>query len=119
MIVDMILLDEKVISSTCDCYIRILRPPDCVNFWYVLLLQSTLIQGTIHASRLNTFRRRLSEGYVYSLSGFEVTRSNNNFPLSDSPVSIRFNDRTSFAETTNSKKDIPTELFRFRSHEQL
>ncbi|KAL0790276.1 hypothetical protein Bca101_006522 [Brassica carinata] len=91
MIVDMILLDEK----------------------------STLIQGTIHASRLNTFRRRLSEGYVYSLSGFEVTRSNNNFPLSDSPVSIRFNDRTSFAETTNSKKDIPTELFRFRSHEQL
>ncbi|WZZ45583.1 hypothetical protein YC2023_041842 [Brassica napus] len=64
-------------------------------------------------------RRRLSEGYVYSLSGFEVTRSNNNFPLSDSPVSIRFNDRTSFAETTNSKKDFPTELFRFRSHEQL
>ncbi|KAF3593098.1 hypothetical protein DY000_02024409 [Brassica cretica] len=88
MIVDMILLDEK----------------------------STLIQGTIHASRL---RRHLSEGSVYSLSGFEVTRSNNNFPLSDSPVSIRFNDRTSFAETTNSKKDIPTELFRFRSHEQL
>ncbi|KAG2294803.1 hypothetical protein Bca52824_041472 [Brassica carinata] len=84
MIVDMILLDEK----------------------------STLIQETIHASRLNTFKRRLSEGSVYSLSGFELTRSNNNFPLS-----IRFNDRTSFAETTNSKKDIPTELFRFRSYE--
>ena len=49
MIVDMILLDENVISSTYDCYIRILRPPDCVNFWYVLLLQSTLIQGTIHS----------------------------------------------------------------------
>nr|VDD37650.1 unnamed protein product [Brassica oleracea] len=45
----MILLDENVISSTYDCYIRILRPPDCVNFWYVLLLQSTLIQGTIHS----------------------------------------------------------------------
>ncbi|KAG5386457.1 hypothetical protein IGI04_037927 [Brassica rapa subsp. trilocularis] len=70
-------------------------------------------------SRLNTFRRRLSEGSVYSLSGFEVTRSNNIFPLSDSPVSIRFNDRTSFPETTNSKKDTPTELFRLCSHEQL
>ncbi|KAL0676130.1 hypothetical protein Bca4012_004111 [Brassica carinata] len=37
--------------------------------------------------------------------------------LTPPPVSIRFNDRTSFAETTNSKKDIPTELFRFRSYE--
>ena len=38
---------------------------------------------------------------------------------SDSPVSIRFNDGTFFETKTDSDKDIPTELFRFRSHEQL
>ncbi|XP_033144119.1 uncharacterized protein LOC103848292 [Brassica rapa] len=67
--------------------------------------QSTLIHGSINSSRVDTFRSRLSEGSVYSLSGFDVARANPKFRLSDSPVSIRFNDGT--------------ELFRFRSHEQL
>nr|VDC60245.1 unnamed protein product [Brassica rapa] len=81
--------------------------------------QSTLIHGSINSSRVDTFRRRLSEGSVYSLSGFDVARANPKFRLSDSPVSIRFNDGTFFEPKTDSDKDIPTELFRFRSHEQL
>ncbi|CAF1724314.1 unnamed protein product [Brassica napus] len=81
--------------------------------------QSTLIHGSINSSRIDTFRRRLSEGSVYFLSGFDIARSNPKFRLSDSLVSIRFNDETFFETKTDSDKDIPTELFRFRSHEQL
>ncbi|KAH0908103.1 LOW QUALITY PROTEIN: hypothetical protein HID58_031424, partial [Brassica napus] len=81
--------------------------------------QSTLIHGSINSSRVDTFRRRLSEGSVYSLSGFDVARANPKYRLSDSPVSIRFNDGTFFEPKTDSDKDIPTELFRFRSHEQF
>ncbi|KAF2538557.1 hypothetical protein F2Q68_00019764 [Brassica cretica] len=83
------------------------------------MLWSTLIHGSINSSRIDTFRRRLSEGSVYFLSGFDIARSNPKFRLSDSPVSIRFNDETFFETKTDSDKDIPTELFRFRSHEQL
>ncbi|WZZ34442.1 hypothetical protein YC2023_017843 [Brassica napus] len=54
--------------------------------------QSTLIQGTVNAARLDTYRELFVEGSVYSLSGFDVTRSDNKFRLSDAPVSIRFTD---------------------------
>lgn len=56
--------------------------------------QSTLIQGTVNAARLDTYRELFVEGSVYSLSGFDVTRSDNKFRLSDAPVSIRFTDGT-------------------------
>ncbi|KAF2574912.1 hypothetical protein F2Q70_00001723 [Brassica cretica] len=102
-----------------------LRAGRCSNTAEVRLLRfwearnSTLIHGSINSSRIDTFRRRLSEGSVYFLSGFDIARSNPKFRLSDSPVSIRFNDETFFETKTDSDKDIPTELFRFRSHEQL
>ncbi|KAJ4901702.1 hypothetical protein Rs2_15653 [Raphanus sativus] len=57
---------------------------------------STLIHGSINSTRVDTFRGRLNEGSLYSLSGFDVARSNPKFRLSDSPVSIRFGDGTSF-----------------------
>ncbi|XP_033131935.1 uncharacterized protein LOC117126863 [Brassica rapa] len=37
---------------------------------------STLVQGSVPASLQLTFRGRLTEGSVYTLSGFDVTRSN-------------------------------------------
>ncbi|CAN7043003.1 unnamed protein product, partial [Brassica rapa subsp. trilocularis] len=64
-------------------------------------------------------RQRFVEGSVYSLSGFDVTHSDNKFRLSDAPVSIRFTDGTAFDELTNSGKSIPTEMFRFQSYDQL
>ena len=92
----------------------------CVNVWFILdSLQSTLSHGIINSSRVDTFRRQFSEGSLYSLSGFDVGRSNPKSRLSDSLVSIRFNDGTFFETKTDSDKDIPTELFRFRSQEQL
>ncbi|KAL0876992.1 hypothetical protein Bca101_026697 [Brassica carinata] len=65
------------------------------------------------------FRNRLSKGSVYTLSSFDVTRSNPNFCLSDAPFSIRFNDGTSFDKLTESVRAIPTELFRFLPYKQL
>lgn len=56
---------------------------------------------------------------MYSLSGFDVTRSHNEFRLSDSPVSIRFADGTASEELTDSGNSIPTEMFRFHSYDQL
>ncbi|CAF2111223.1 unnamed protein product [Brassica oleracea var. botrytis] len=63
---------------------------------------SMLILGTMNATRSHTYRPYLSEGSIYSLSGFEVTQSNNNFHLSDAHVSIRFSDGTTFVELTTS-----------------
>ncbi|CAN6915098.1 hypothetical protein Bca4012_088252 [Brassica carinata] len=51
-----------------------------------------LIQRTVNSNRLHTLRDHLSEGSVYISSGFDFTRSNNDFRLSDAHVSIRFND---------------------------
>ncbi|KAG5410397.1 hypothetical protein IGI04_006716 [Brassica rapa subsp. trilocularis] len=80
---------------------------------------STLIQGSVPAAIQLTFRGRLSEGSVYTLSGFEVTRSNPKFRLSDGPVSIRFNEGTAFEKLATTTRIIPTEHFRFRPYEQI
>ncbi|CAN7071688.1 unnamed protein product [Brassica oleracea var. botrytis] len=57
---------------------------------------STLIQGSVPETIQLTFRGRLTKGSVYTLSEFNVTRSNPKFRLSDGPVSIRFNEGTAF-----------------------
>lgn len=84
-----------------------------------MLQQSTLIQGSINSIRQLKFRERLREGPVYTLSGFDVTRSNPNYRLADAPLSIRFSDGTSFDKLTESIRPIPTEMFQFRSYNQL
>ncbi|KAF2619876.1 hypothetical protein F2Q68_00039093 [Brassica cretica] len=91
----------------------------------ILLLdsQATLTQATVN--RLNTFRHLFNVGSMYSVSGFDVTHSNLNFKLSDSPVSIRFNDETDFKDLTetNFLKNISgstiLKTLPVRSHDQL
>lgn len=56
---------------------------------------------------------------MYTLSGFDVTRSNSKFRLTDGPVSIRFSDGTAFEKVATPTRIIPTEHFRFRSYEQI
>nr|VDD55505.1 unnamed protein product [Brassica oleracea] len=46
------------------------------------------------------FREHLSEGSLYTLTGFDVVRSNTNFRLSDASFSIRFNEGTSLGKVT-------------------
>ncbi|CAN6855740.1 unnamed protein product [Brassica oleracea] len=80
-----------------------------LRFW-----GSTLIQITITAPRLYTFKNLLSEGAVYELSIFYIARSNNHFKLCASPVSIRFTEHSSFVEVVD-----PAEIIRFCNYEQL
>ncbi|KAG5413475.1 hypothetical protein IGI04_001042 [Brassica rapa subsp. trilocularis] len=54
-----------------------------------------MVQGSVPALRQLKFRKRLTEGSIYTLSGFDVMRSNPKF------------------------RTIPTEQFRFRPYDQL
>ncbi|WZZ51322.1 hypothetical protein YC2023_051429 [Brassica napus] len=81
--------------------------------------QSSLIQASVPVHRLNTFRELLREGAMYELSGFDVSRSNNHFKLFDSVVAIWLNEFTKMVEVPAVANHIPTEMFRFRSVEQL
>ncbi|KAL0730706.1 hypothetical protein Bca4012_026800 [Brassica carinata] len=80
---------------------------------------NTLVQGSLPAGFQSQFRERLIEGSVYTLSGFDVTRSNPKFRLTDGPVSIRFNEGTAVEELASTARTIPTEHFRFRTHKQI
>lgn len=77
------------------------------------------MQGSIGPKSHLRFRGRLSAGSVYTLSGFDVSRSNPNFRLSEAPVSIKFNDGTSFEKVTEPRGIIPTEMFRLLPYRQL
>ena len=82
-------------------------------------LTVNLTQGTVSANRHLRFRERLSEGSLYTLTGFDVVRSNTNFRLSDASFSIRFNEGTSLGKVTASARPIPTEIFRFMAYSQI
>ncbi|XP_024013212.1 uncharacterized protein LOC112087536 [Eutrema salsugineum] len=81
--------------------------------------KSTVTQGSINVHCLNTFKHLLREGSIYTMRGFDVTRSNNNFKLCDSKFSIRFTSDTSFVEVPNSESSIPKQMLWFRSYDEL
>lgn len=74
------------------------------------------MQATVNVSRLATYRPYLQAGSMYSVTGFDVTRCNQNFRLSNSSLLIRFSDATALAELTEPAFPIPKECFRFRNH---
>lgn len=74
---DMLLLDEQVASPTFFSYLcRLLILHTMMSdVWFILdSSQFTLIHRTINSSRGHTFRKRLSEGSVFSLSKAIVLR---------------------------------------------
>ncbi|XP_033137295.1 uncharacterized protein LOC103838187 isoform X3 [Brassica rapa] len=80
---------------------------------------STVVHGTVSALLQLRFRQRMTEGSVYTLSGFDVTRSSPKYRLSDAPVAIRFNDGTEFEKLATTSRRIPSEHFRFRPYDQI
>lgn len=77
------------------------------------------MHGTVSALLQLRFRQRMTEGSVYTLSGFDVTRSSPKYRLSDALVAIRFNDGTEFEKLATTSRTIPTEHFRFRPYDQI
>ncbi|CAH8357910.1 unnamed protein product [Eruca vesicaria subsp. sativa] len=75
---------------------------------------SNLMQASIAAAQHVRFRQSLTEGSFYSLAGFDITRSNPKYWLSDAALSVRFNDGTLFEKLTTAVRTISTELFRIR-----
>ena len=96
--------------------VRLIWWTDVSLLWYQ---QDTLVQGCVSAVHQRKFRERLAEGSVYILSRFDVTRSKPKFKLSDGPVSILFYEGTDFEKLAATARIIPTEHFRFRTHEQI
>lgn len=82
-------------------------------------MQSTMMQATISAHRLQRFRERLTAGAMYSIADFDVARCAQNLRLSDSSLMIRFNESTSFDEIDEPVSALPDEAFRFRDQSEL
>ncbi|KAF8113224.1 hypothetical protein N665_0054s0039 [Sinapis alba] len=90
--------------------------------WVELLLidvNSTIMQATINAHRLQKFWPKLAAGTTYSISGFDVARCAQNFRLTDSSLLIRFSETTEFDEISDPVSPLPLEGFRFRNQSEL
>ena len=77
------------------------------------------MKASVKVHRLNTFKHFFKACSIYGVSRFDVTPSNLNSKLSNSPPSIRFSDLTDFTEITEPVSPVPQELFQFRDYEQL
>ncbi|KAF3588546.1 hypothetical protein F2Q69_00030958 [Brassica cretica] len=81
--------------------------------------QATMMPATVNVNRLAAHQTNFEEGSVYSLTGFEVTRCNQNYRLSDSSLLIRFSNSTTFEKITEPAAPIPLESFRFRNYSEM
>ena len=74
-----------------------------------------MMPATVNVNRLAIHMPNLKVGSLYSLAGFDVTRCNQNYRLSDSSMMVRFSDSTCFDEITEPAIPIGMESFRFTS----
>lgn len=112
--VDFLLIDEKVSARISNFQLFIVT---ILTFFFSM--QSTVMQGSINVLNLPTFEKKLRDGVIYMISGFDVSRSNSRFKLTDFQFSIRFTPNTSFDMLEESFCVIPKEHFRFCTHDQL
>lgn len=112
----MLLLDAKVVyfDHFSISYLRLHEKAYKVIIVFFAVYGAS--KGPISVHELNTFRHLPKEGAVYELSGFDVSRSNPNYRLSDSPFSVQFTDLTSFVELSNP---VRIEHLRLRNYDQL
>ncbi|KAH0898799.1 hypothetical protein HID58_048367 [Brassica napus] len=111
--VDMLFLDSKVIPYFKFMYIFVMNTPLRLDSWLNLdVYYATLMPATVNFHRLTTYKNLLKDGYMYSLSGFDITRCNQNCRLSGSLLLIRFSDSTRLDELTEQVIPIPDFLTR-------
>ncbi|CAF1855301.1 unnamed protein product [Brassica napus] len=89
------------------------------TFIPVIGSSATMMPASVNVNRLATHQTNLEAGTVYSLTGFEVTRCNQDYRLSDSSLLIRFTDSTTFEKITDPAVPIPLESFRFRNYSEM
>ncbi|KAH0935385.1 hypothetical protein HID58_012502 [Brassica napus] len=77
----------------------------------------TLVQGCVSAVHQRKFRERLAKRSVYTLSEFDVTRSNPKFKLSDGPELILRSFRTHehILELANTSRQLPNVIGEVRA----
>ncbi|KAH0939491.1 hypothetical protein HID58_006952, partial [Brassica napus] len=105
-----ILFDLKTGRCSSTIQVRLLRFLESMNLrWgselmgvdmFLLDSQSTMMPATVNVNRLAIHMPNLKVGSLYSLAGFDVTRCNQNYRLSDSSMMVRFSDSTCFDEIT-------------------
>ncbi|CAF2112787.1 unnamed protein product, partial [Brassica rapa] len=71
--------------------------------------QATMMPVTVNVNRLAAHRPNLKAGSIYSLTGFDLTRCNQNYGLLDSSMLIRFSNQTSFDDVPEPSILIGTE----------
>ncbi|KAL0846632.1 hypothetical protein Bca101_019878 [Brassica carinata] len=78
-----------------------------------------MMPATMNVNRLATYMSSLKAGSMHSLTGFDVTRCNQKFRLSETSLFIHLRDSTSFIEVTKPLPPIRDESFRFRNHREM
>ncbi|CAN6894083.1 unnamed protein product, partial [Brassica oleracea] len=83
-------LDSSYLFRVTSLAIGLLQPGSTVELCFLIFWEANVKKagGSKHTSS------------VYAVSGFDVTRSNLSFKLSDSPLSIRLGDLTAFFQIT-------------------
>ncbi|KAL0662212.1 hypothetical protein Bca4012_099049 [Brassica carinata] len=71
--------------------------------------QATMMSVTVNVNRLAAHMPNLKAGSIYSLTGFDLTRCNQNYGLLDSSMLIRFSNQTSFDDVPEPSILIGTE----------
>ncbi|CAN7124527.1 unnamed protein product, partial [Brassica rapa subsp. narinosa] len=71
--------------------------------------QATMMPVTVNVNRLAAHRPNLKAGSIYSLTGFDLTRCNQNYGLLDTSMLIRFSNQTSFDDVPEPSILIGTE----------
>ncbi|WZZ12533.1 hypothetical protein YC2023_105622 [Brassica napus] len=102
-------------AECCQEAFRVLENSKCEERWGVDGLHLVLLERKVITCSVEWFAVHLdsSLNQLYDLSGFDVTKTNQSFRLSDSHVSIRFTEQTKFHELPENRGLIPMELFRF------
>ncbi|KAG2288842.1 hypothetical protein Bca52824_048446 [Brassica carinata] len=67
----------------------------------------------------HTFLHLLKAGSLFTLSGFDVTRCNQNIGLTDTSLTIRFSDSITVVELNERVSPIPQERLRFHAHDLM
>uniref|UniRef100_A0A1J3HYH3 Replication protein A 70 kDa DNA-binding subunit B/D first OB fold domain-containing protein n=1 Tax=Noccaea caerulescens TaxID=107243 RepID=A0A1J3HYH3_NOCCA len=81
--------------------------------------KSTTIQAFISANRLHGHKSALKSNRVYRLKKFMITPCKTVYKVASHRYGICFTDETSFVEDSEGLHELPAQLFRLRTYQEL